>query len=70
MFMYLDRYAIICTKDTSSSLLLGGWHCWMALVLSRLGFKPSVVNMCPWKMEVEGRLSVFLEVKYDLLMNS
>ena len=52
LLMYLDRYATICRKDISSSLVLGGWHCWAALVLSGLGLRPSAVKRCPWKLRV------------------
>ena len=51
LLMYPERYASICRNETSSSLVLGGVQSCTALILSALGFHPSVVNGCPWKLK-------------------
>ena len=51
--MYRDKYAIICRKETSSSLDCGGPHSFTAFTLFGLGFRPSDVNKCPWNSMVD-----------------
>ena len=62
LLMYLERYASICRKETSSSLVFGGMQSCTTLILSALGFNPPVVNRCPWKFSV-----VFLNLHFSRL---
>ena len=68
--MYLYKYAIICKKETSSSLDFGGLHSHTALTLLGLGFSPSAVNRCPWKSIVDLPNSHFSLRKVTLSLSS